>query len=66
MFAKPKMIRCKRCKRPFSDYADECPECHTKTPRGWIGIIVPALCVILAIAAIALAVHFLNNRPQEL
>ena len=51
MFTQPRMIRCKRCKRVFSDYADHCPECHTKSPRGWVGFIVPILCVLIAIAA---------------
>jgi len=64
MFGQQRMIRCKKCKRLFSNYADDCPECHTRTRRGWYGIIIPIVCVILAIAAIALAIHFLNHRPQ--
>ena len=66
MFTQPRIIRCKKCKRVFSDYADHCPECHAKTPRGWIGVIIPLLCVVIAIAAIALTIYFLNNRPEEL
>jgi hypothetical protein len=66
MFTQPRMIRCKKCKRVFSDYADRCPECHAKTPRGWIGIIVPILCVMIAIGAIVLALYFLSNSPAEL
>ncbi len=66
MFTQPRIIRCKKCKRVFSDYADHCPECHAKTPRGWIGLVVPALCVIAAIGAIALMLYFLDRSPAEL
>ena len=65
MFTQPRIIRCKRCKRVFSDYADHCPECHAKTPRGWIGLIIPVLCVVIAIAVIALTIYFLTNWPAE-
>ena len=65
MFTKPKIIRCKKCKRVFSDYADNCPECHAKTPRGWIGIAIPIICVVLAIAVLALTIYFLTSRPPE-
>ena len=49
----------------FSDYADHCPECHAKTPRGWIGLVIPVLCVVIAIGVIALTIYFLANWPAE-
>lgn len=63
MYTHPRIIRCKKCKRLFSDYADHCPECETKTPRGWLGTMMPIVCVLLAIAAIAWTIYFLANRP---
>ncbi|MEO6785198.1 MAG: hypothetical protein ABI318_03605 [Chthoniobacteraceae bacterium] len=63
MFSTPKVIRCRNCKRLFSNFADECPECHTRTTRGWIGIVVPAVCVVVAIIALAWTIHMLANRP---
>ena len=65
MFTQPRIIRCKKCKRVFSDYADHCPECHAKTPRGWIAFIIPILCVVIAIAVIALTIYFVANWPEE-
>ena len=64
MFSQPKIIRCKKCKRPFSNIADHCPECHTKTPRGWLAIIIPVVCVVAAIAVLGLTLYFLSNTPQ--
>ena len=66
MFTQPRIIRCKKCKRVFSDYADHCPECHAKTPRGWIAVVIPILCVVIAIGVIALTIYFLTNRPEEM
>ena len=64
MFTQPRIIRCRKCKRLFSDYADHCPECQTKTPRGWIGAVLPVICVLVAIAVIAWTIYFMANRPE--
>ena len=63
MYTQPRIIRCRKCKRLFSDYADHCPECETKTPRGWFSAVLPTVCVLLALAVIAWTIHFLSNRP---
>ena len=64
MFLQTKIIRCKKCKRPFSNHADHCPECHAKTPRGWLRIIVPVVCVVAAIVVLGLTIYFLANTPD--
>jgi len=66
MFTQPRIIRCKKCKRPFSNHADYCPECHAKTPRGWLGVIIPVLCVVTALILIAWTIYLLTNRPPEM
>ena len=63
MYTQPRIIRCKKCKRLFSDYADHCPECKTKTPRGWLGTVMPIVCVLLAIAVIAWTIYSLAQSP---
>ena len=63
MYTQPRIIRCKKCKRLFSDYADHCPECETKTPRGWLGAVMPIVCVLLAIAVIAWTIYSLAQSP---
>jgi RNA polymerase subunit RPABC4/transcription elongation factor Spt4 len=65
MFFSAKVIRCKKCKRVFSNIADHCPECYTKTPRGWAATIVPTLCIIIAIVVIAWTLYALSHRPAE-
>lgn len=65
MFTQPRMIRCRKCKRIYSDYADHCPECYTKSPRGWVGFIVPILSVAIAIIVIAWTVYTFWNRPDR-
>ena len=65
MFTQPRIIRCKNCKRPFSDYADHCPECQTKTPRGWIGLVFPVVCVLVAIIVIALTLYMVSRVPTH-
>lgn len=62
----PKIIRCKKCKRVFSNYADHCPECGTKTSRGWMGLIIPILCVLIALAVLVWTIYALSNRPEEM
>jgi hypothetical protein len=66
VFTGPKIVRCKKCKRLFSDYADRCPECHTKTPRGWARAIIPLICIAIALAALAWTYHALSNRPDAM
>ncbi len=63
MFTQPRIIRCKSCKRLFSDYADHCPECQTKTPRGWAGVVVPIVCVLVALLVIALTIYLVSKGP---
>ena len=63
MFTQPRIIRCKKCKRLFSDYADYCPECQTKTSRGWAGIVMPIICVLIAIIVIAWTLYILSKGP---
>ena len=65
MFFSAKVIRCKKCKRLFSNFADNCPECMTKTPRGWLSTVVPIVCIVIALAALWWTIHFLANRPQD-
>ncbi len=64
MFLRPKVIRCSHCKRLFSDMADRCPECHTKTPRGWISAVLPIVCIVIAIVILAWTIHAVMNRPE--
>ena len=65
MFSSQRIVRCKKCKRLFSNYADNCPECLTKTPRGWISLVLPIVCVVIAIVVLLWTIHALSNRPQE-
>jgi len=65
MFSTVKVIRCRNCKRLFSNYAHSCPECQTRTQRGWVSVVVPAVCVVLAIIALAWTIYMLANRPQD-
>lgn len=65
MFWSAKIIRCGNCKRLFSNFASYCPECQTRTPRGWAGIVVPAVCIALAIIALAWTIYMLANRPDS-
>ena len=64
MFFSQKVIRCKKCKRLFSNFADNCPECHAKTPRGWLVVVIPIVCVVIAIAVLGLTIYFLSNTPE--
>ena len=63
MFSQPSIIRCKKCKRLFSNYADHCPECQRKTPRGWAGVVIPIICVLVAIIVIALTIYMVSRVP---
>jgi hypothetical protein len=66
MYTQPRIVRCRRCKRVFSDYADHCPDCHAKTKRGWVGLIVPILCVLIAVIVIAWTIYALTKRTDVL
>ncbi|MEO6740713.1 MAG: hypothetical protein ABIP20_10700 [Chthoniobacteraceae bacterium] len=65
MFIESRVIRCRKCKRLFSDYADACPECQTKTPRGWVGVVLPVVCVVIAIIVIAWTIYMMSKVPAR-
>ena len=47
------IIRCKVCKRLFSDLSDCCPDCHRRSPRGWMQLLLIVGSIIVAAIAIA-------------
>jgi uncharacterized paraquat-inducible protein A len=59
-----KLIRCKSCHRIFPEDAGKCPDCHRKSPRARVYFFTKVLCVLIAIAALALTIYFLGQVKQ--